>query len=105
MNKELLKGTLNIIILLVISKESTYGYEISKKIQLLSNNQIHIKDSSLYTVLLRLEQLKYISSNFEISERYPRRKYYEITTEGEKYLAENIKEYEIINSLIRSLIC
>lgn len=104
MNKELLKGTLNIIILLVISKETTYGYEISKTIQNLSNNQILIKDSSLYTILLRLEQLKYITSNFEVSEKHPRRKYYQITSEGKKYINENMKEYEIINSLLNSLV-
>lgn len=104
MNKELLKGTLNIIVLLIISKETTYGYEIAKKIQLFSDNQIIIKDSSLYTVLLRLEQLKYITSKFDILEKYPRRKYYHITVEGKKYLNENIKEYQIINSLVQSLI-
>lgn len=104
MNKELLKGTLNIIILLVISKKTTYGYELSSTIQKLSNNSIILKESSLYTALLRLEQQEYIKSSWSETTSYPRRKYYKITTTGSDYLQSNLSDYLNINSLINNLI-
>ncbi|GKX68168.1 PadR family transcriptional regulator [Inconstantimicrobium mannanitabidum] len=104
MNKELLKGTLNIILLLVLSKRTTYGYELASTIDKLSNSTITLKESSLYTALLRLEQQGYIKSSWSETLSYPRRKYYEITPLGSEYLTTNLSDYLNINSLINNLI-
>lgn len=102
MNKELLKGTLNLIILLAISKKPMYGYEISNMIKSISNSDLIIKDSSLYTVLLRLENLNYLET-FYSKDSNNKRKYYKITNSGLEFLRLNLIDFEIINSTLNKL--
>ena len=69
------------LILAIIDREDSYGYEISQTIKLVAN----IKESTLYPILKKLEKAGYMTTN---SQEYQgrKRKYYSITQEGKEQL-------------------
>ncbi len=92
-DKEMLKGYIDSIILSVLEKERMYGYELSKKIRALSNESFEIKEGTLYVVLKRLENKGLVTTEWgdEINIG-ARRKYYNITSAGTQYLkAQKLK--------------
>lgn len=107
-NKEMLKGYLESIILSVLKNEDLYGYDISKRIRAISNDTFEIKEGTLYVILKRLENNKYIKSYWDDTESGGgRRRYHHITSEGLKYLNDKEREWRffenIINKFLRSV--
>lgn len=81
---QLMRGTLEGCILKVISKKTTYGYEI---LEFLKNNGfLEIAEGTLYPLLLRLEKQGSISSELLPSPLGPKRKYFSITDKGRQHL-------------------
>lgn len=83
---QLMRGTLEGCILQIISAGETYGYEIATRLQELGF--CTAKEGTIYPLLVRLEKKALIHGEFRPSPLGPSRKYYTVTTEGEKYLAE-----------------
>ncbi len=83
-SKELTKGTLQPIILKLISEsEKMYGYEITQKVKELTRGKIDISEGALYPILHRLEADKILDTEkVYIGKRV--RKYYKITDSGKK---------------------
>ncbi|WP_252250682.1 helix-turn-helix transcriptional regulator [Clostridium sp. ZBS13] len=101
MDREILKGFLDILLLSLLKNNDMYGYELSKTIKELSNNKLSVGEGTLYPALKRLEEKKYIDSYWvERGGKLIKRKYYKITIEGITTLKEKINDYEIINSLL-----
>lgn len=92
-NKELLKGSTIILILSLLDKEPMYGYEIIKKIQDKSNGVFSLKEGTLYPILHTLEGENYVESFWDESLEGRKRKYYRITSSGEKLLKEKKEEW------------
>ena len=89
---QLLKGTLENCILKVISKNETYGYEISYQLQQYGFSDI--SEGTIYPLLLRLEKNGFIKAEYRQSALGPRRKYFTITTAGEKELQEFLDNWK-----------
>lgn len=104
MNKELLKGYIDLIILSIVKYEKNYGYNIIKEIYKLSNSNFELKEGTLYLALKRLEKNNLILSKWGDNNVYPRRKYYEITSNGVDYLDKEYKEILLTNKLLDKLI-
>lgn len=98
---QLLKGIMEGVILKVISKEETYGYEIYKKLQAYGFEEF--AEGSLYPLLLRLEKNKLIKSKKKQSPFGPDRKYYSLTETGQKEMEEFIEAWDIINGNIQKV--
>ncbi|WP_330680787.1 PadR family transcriptional regulator [Vallitalea longa] len=94
--KQLKKGTLEIIILRLISKKEMYGYEIIQQLDKASNGFYNLKEGSLYPVLYRLEDSNYIESYMVIEDgkRKITRKYYKITDKGISQIHDYLKEWQ-----------
>lgn len=91
-SKELLKGTLQVIILRLLAEHgSMYGYEIYQKVKELSDEKIIIKDGSLYPALAKLHKDRLVQFK-EVSIGKRKRKYYELTKEGETQEAAGLQE-------------
>lgn len=102
-NKELLKGSTEILVLSVLKTEDLYGYEISKRIQKLSQELFAMGEGTLYPVLHKLEQAKLLQAYWqEIGGR--KRKYYSITRQGKKLLAEKTHEWLSFSSAVKQVI-
>ncbi|SHJ06057.1 transcriptional regulator, PadR family [Clostridium cavendishii DSM 21758] len=98
---QLLKGIMEGVILKVIAKEETYGYEIYKKLQTYGFEEF--AEGSLYPLLLRLEKNKLIKSEKKQSPLGPDRKYYSLTEDGEREMKEFIGAWDIINVKIQKV--
>lgn len=102
MDKELMKGSIDILLLSQIAQKDTYGFEIVKSLQAKSNNLYKMSEGTLYPALQRLEQKKYLKSYWGDSETGGRRKYYSITEQGKKELVKKINEWNRVSQLINS---
>jgi len=97
-NKEVLKGYIDTIILSMIHQRDMYGYELSKCVKEESNHAFELKEGTLYLALKRLETNGLTESYWDESFDGGRRKYYRITTAGKSFL----KSKRMNGSFLRS---
>lgn len=91
--REMLKGVLKILVLQLISGDNLYGYALVKKLSQLTDGEISIKEGTLYPILHSLEQSHDIRGYWEESDTGRKRKYYQITKQGEQTLTELIEKW------------
>ena len=82
----LLPGTLNMLILQVLSRDKANGYEIAKLIEERSDEALRVDHGSLYPALRRLESNGWIKAKLEISATNRKARYYELTAAGRKQI-------------------
>ncbi len=104
-NKEVLKGHIDTLILSLLNIKDMYGYELAKLVRERSDNQFELKEGTLYLSLKRLEKNKWIASYWG-SEQGPggRRKYYQLTPLGKEGFEEKRMEWEFIKKIIDSFL-
>lgn len=83
---EMLKGTLEGIVLALLAGAPAYGYEITSRLR--ETGFTDIAEGTIYAILVRIEQKGLVSIEKRPSEKGPPRKVYSLNTEGEAYLAE-----------------
>lgn len=81
---DLLQGTLNMMILQVLSRTKANGYEIAKTIEQRSEEALRVDHGSLYPALRRLEGKGWIKAQWESSPTNRRARYYALTPSGRK---------------------
>ena len=81
--RDLLRGSLDLMVLTVLARESQYGYLIQKQLVEISDGKIKMPAGTLYPLLHRLEKDKLIRSRWD-SSTGRKRKWYEITARGKK---------------------
>jgi transcriptional regulator len=85
---ELLQGTLELLILTILSLEPMHGWGISERIQQLSGEVFLVNQGSLYPALQRMTRKGWISSEWRVTENNRRARYYALTPTGEGQLGE-----------------
>jgi PadR family transcriptional regulator, regulatory protein PadR len=100
MDKEILKGNIDIIILLLSVRKEVYGYEIAKYIKDSTNSFYEIGEGTLYPALRRLEEKNFLTSYWGDTDKGGRRKYYKITSEGKIELDKKLESFRLISKLI-----
>lgn len=89
--QELLQGTLDLLILKMLSTGNLHGWDIAKRIALVSKDRLTLKQGSLYPALHRLEQRGWIEAEWGVSDAGRAAKFYSLTRSGRKQL-ENEKQ-------------
>lgn len=84
---EILPGTLDMLILRVLARESLHGYGIAQRLRMLSDDVLQVGESSLYPALQRLLLNGYVDAEWAPSDNNRRARYYTLTPAGKKYLA------------------
>lgn len=104
-NKEVLKGHIDTLILSLLYTRDMYGYELAKLVREKSDEQFELKEGTLYLSLKRLEKNKWIESYWS-DEQGPggRRKYYKLTQLGEAGFEQKRVEWEFVKKLIDSFL-
>lgn len=100
MDKEMLKGSVDLLLLSLINQRDLYGYEISKLLKQLSNDQYEMSEGTLYPALKRLERKEWIES-YWLETAAGRRKYYKITGSGIKELEKKQNDWKLVENLVR----
>jgi len=81
---DVLRGTLDLLILKTLTLEPMHGWGISARIQQFSRGTLDVNQGSLYPALQRLEQKGWIESDWRTTENNRRAKYYRLTTAGRR---------------------
>lgn len=81
---DVLRGTLDLLILKTLTLEPMHGWGISARIQQFSRGLLDVNQGSLYPALQRLEQRGWIVSDWQTTENNRRAKYYRLTASGKR---------------------
>jgi PadR family transcriptional regulator PadR len=84
--KDLLQGTLDLLVLRVLNGGPMHGFGIAQKIHILSEDALRIEEGSLYPALYRMEAKGWIKAEWGQSENNRKAKFYELTKSGRKQL-------------------
>ncbi len=84
---DLLRGTLDLLIMRTLLPGPSHGHAIAKHIQRTSEELLQVETGSLYPALYRLEAKGWIAASWELSDKGKRARYYRITPKGRKQLA------------------
>lgn len=103
LSKELIGASSIPIILSILSKNESYGYEIIQKVKEISNGKIKYGDGTLYPVLHKLEKKELIESYWKVSDSGRKRKYYKIKNKGKKELLLEKENWIVVNQIISKL--
>ena len=87
LDRELKKGSAELIILSILAGRSRHGYEISKLIAARSDGQLKFHAASLYPLLYRLEERGWLQGRWVEKAGQRRRRFYSLTPEGKGVLA------------------
>lgn len=101
--RELLRGSLDLMVLSVLADKPQYGYAIQKQIRDASRGQVQLPAGTLYPLLHRLESDRLIRSKWE-QETGRKRKWYEITAAGRKQLASQAKQWSSYSQCVERLL-
>jgi transcriptional regulator len=97
---DLLPGTLDLLILRTLQRDTLHGWAISERIEQISEDVLQVTQGSLYPALHRLEHQGWIAAEWRVSELGRRAKYYRLTTAGRRQLTVEAREWERMSHAI-----
>ena len=97
---EMIRGTLDMLILKVLSLEPMHGWGICERIQQISSEALRVNQGSLYASLHRLTREGWIDSEWQVTENNRRAKYYSLTRAGETRLGVEHEQWERLSGAV-----
>ncbi|HKC55837.1 MAG TPA: PadR family transcriptional regulator [Vicinamibacterales bacterium] len=102
--RELKRGSLELIVLHLLDPGESYGYEIVTRLTTQSNGALGVTDGTLYPVLYRLERGGFVAVRWETPDRGVPRKYYRLTDEGREELGRLTAEWNAFANAMAKLL-
>ena len=102
-NKDLVAASATPLILAILAEADSYGYAILKRVNELSGRELQWTDGMLYPVLHRLERQGHIKGKWGASETGRKRKYYHLTARGKAQLAEQCRQWQMVDTALRNI--
>lgn len=101
---ELLKGTLDLLIMRALKVEPTHGYGVLRWIERATGDELRIEEGSLYPALYRLEKRGWIESEWGVSENNRRARFYDLTRKGRAQLEVEADDFvRFSRAVVRAL--
>lgn len=88
---ELLKGTLDILILKTLSRGPLHGYGVSRWLREVTADAFHVEEGALYPALRRLEKRGFVEAEWGVTDTGREARYYSLTAAGEAELAAGMR--------------
>jgi len=101
---DLMQGTLELLILKTLARESMHGYGIVQRIHETAEDLLRVEDGSLYPALYRMEERGWITSEWGLSENNRRAKFYKLTRAGLKQFEAERANWERISQAITRIL-
>lgn len=101
---DLVQGTLDMLVLKVIALEPMHGWAIAQRIGQMSGDVLQVGQGALYPCLHKLEQNGWITAEWAVSENNRRARYYSLTKDGRKVLAQESAQWERLAAAITGII-
>jgi len=92
--QELLRGTLDMLVLKVVALGPSHGYAIAQRLQQISKEFFQVHQGSLYPALHRLEDKGWLQAKWKESETGRQAKFYELTRKGRKQMESEVVNWE-----------
>ena len=89
----LLQGTLDLLVLKILTRRPMHGYAIARELELLSGDALSVDEGSLYPCLYRMEKRAWLTSETAESENRRRARFYSLTAEGLYQLGEEERNW------------
>ena len=100
----LVPGTLDMLVLKVLSLEPMHGWGIGERIQQMSREVFHVNQGTLYPSLERLQQEGWAKAEWRMTENNRRARYYTITAAGLRHLQQERAEWERSSSAVNLIL-
>lgn len=97
---DLLQGTLDMLVLRVLSRGELHGWGITLKLEQLSQSALRVDEGSLYPSLYRMEEKGWIEAEWKMTENNRRAKYYTLTRTGRKQLESEQASWDRMSAII-----
>jgi transcriptional regulator len=98
---EIPRGTLDLLVLKTLETMGRmHGYAIARRIEQVSGSSLQVSQGSIYPALIRLEQERWIETDWGISETNRKVKFYALTRAGRKQLAVEVSNWEKATALV-----
>jgi PadR family transcriptional regulator PadR len=97
---ELLPGTLDMLVLRVLSRGELHGWGITQRLEQLSQSALQVDEGSLYPALYRMEDKGWIEADWRLTENNRRAKYYSLTRVGRKQLEKETELWQRMSAAI-----
>ena len=98
---DLLQGTLDLMVLKTLAAlGSLHGYGIARRIEQTSGNEVLLNQGTIYASLVRLQQRRWISAEWGISDNNRKAKFYSITKRGRKQLTEDAAYWQRLSMVM-----
>ena len=101
---DLVHGTLDLLILKILTLEPMHGWRLSQRLKQMSEDVLQVGPGSLYPALHKLEQEGWISAEWSISETRRRVKFYSLTKEARKQLRQQTADWERLAGAITLIV-
>lgn len=102
-SKDLIAATSIPLLLSILAEGESYGYQLIKAIKERSGGNLEFAEGTLYPVLKKLEEKKFISATWKTADNDRQRKYYRITATGKKQLQTEKANWQFINNIFEQL--
>ena len=99
-----MQGTLDLLVLKVIALQPMHGWAIAQRIRQMSGDVLQVGQGALYPCLHKLEQNGWISAEWAVSENNRRAKYYSLTRDGRRVLAQESAQWERLSEAISMIV-
>lgn len=103
MDKRYMALGTSMLVLKLLHQQSMYGYQIIRELEQQSRNVFQLQEGTLYPILHTLEQQGAVTSYQQTADNGRLRKYYAITTYGQKLLDEKLKEWQVYQTAINQV--
>jgi len=101
---DLLKGTLDVLILKTLSRGPLHGYAVSKSIREATREAFSVEEGALYPALRRLEQKELVEAEWGITDTGREARFYTLTAPGSRRLEEDVREWgQYVEAMARVL--
>ncbi len=101
---DMIKGTMDMLILKVLSIEPMHGWGVSERIQQMSKDVLQVNQGSLYVSLHRLTREGWIGSEWRVTDNNRRARYYGLTRAGEKQLGMELEHWAKLSGAVARII-
>lgn len=103
-SNELLRGTLDVLILKVLTWQVLHGYGIARLLEQRTGDVLRIEEGSLYPALYRLESRDWVEAEWGISELGRRAKFYRLTAAGRRELEQQTTRWRDFSRAVDSVL-
>jgi PadR family transcriptional regulator PadR len=104
LDPQLLKGSINLLILRLLSQRDMYGYEIIQEASRRSESAFQFKEGTLYPALHQLQKQGYLKSQWQTAESGRQRKYYSLTAKGRKLSQQRQESWALFVDAINAVL-